>query len=212
MKYGIAYTDRDGTPVFYEDKIELHLSPISSETHEIDLPRRWGHRIRELGGEYSEARGASMVRYVKLPASPAGIALAATLVREYHVPGMSRESGAPFCTTAVARPGRGYDLSRVVYLRTAAPEPQLAWMLGYCRGVSLATLLREDDRREQQRIERPAKLREERDRLRARLAEVERELAELDRPRIEPSETHVGGGLYVRPLGAPIPSNHRSIP
>lgn len=57
--------------------LELHLS--------IDpaLPRRYGGRIKALGGSYQPCRGYSMQRFAHVPATVEGYALADRLLREY---------------------------------------------------------------------------------------------------------------------------------
>jgi hypothetical protein len=58
-------------------KLELHLSKDSY------LPKRFGKRIRALGGTYSSVRGNKHMRFVHLPNDDPGRLLANQLIKQF---------------------------------------------------------------------------------------------------------------------------------
>lgn len=75
-------------PSYKEVEIHLHRDPY--------LVRKYGQAIKRLGGRYSHARSYWDKRFVHLPASPEGIALADKLLREF---------GYGIARTVIARGG-----------------------------------------------------------------------------------------------------------
>lgn len=57
--------------------VELHLNPDPS------LPRRFGKRIKKMGGSYRAARGHADTRFVSIPWTAEGRDLANTLVEQF---------------------------------------------------------------------------------------------------------------------------------
>jgi hypothetical protein len=57
--------------------VELHLD------RDPELTAKYGKKIKELGGKYSECRGYDHIRYVDLPWTAAGRALATELMGRY---------------------------------------------------------------------------------------------------------------------------------
>jgi hypothetical protein len=90
--------------------IQLHLS-VYGEANKKTLPKRYGKKIKALGGEYTECRGNQTTRFVNLPWTEEGRAIAKALVSEYGAGG----KGTPVVI-------RGIDMSGIeeVYLQ--------AWM------------------------------------------------------------------------------------
>jgi hypothetical protein len=60
-------------------KLELHLNKDSY------LPKRFGKRIRSLGGTYSSVRGNKHVRFVHLPNNDQGRCLADQLIKLFSM-------------------------------------------------------------------------------------------------------------------------------
>jgi len=81
--------------------IQLHLSVYGDENGKT-LPKRYGKRIKALGGEYTECRGHQTTRYVDLPWTEDGQALANKLVAEY---GSGGEKGTPIVIKGVDMSG-----------------------------------------------------------------------------------------------------------
>lgn len=166
--------------------IEMHLGTTSLDEHAVDLPKRYGRLIREVGGEYMPLRGYyADTRFVKLPPTLEGTALAVELLRVYRQ--QFRERGR---TVILGRTHAG-PCSPTVHTHAKFDEPErdrevIARLVGAMAGTYLRESMerydREQERKIQERAERPARLREERDRLLARLDEIDRELAAL-RPR-----------------------------
>ena len=160
--------------------VELHLGSSSSDEHKIDFPTRFAHLVTELGGGYSHCRGYQSIRFVTLPATPQGIALAAELCRTY--PGADRRSGQPG-TVVLGRPSPASALNSAVH--AFAPtggdvDAVLARVFGATHGLALnaamTTYDHEQRRMIDERADRPRRLREERERIIARLAEIDAEL------------------------------------
>lgn len=146
--------------------IRLHLSVCAKDDSDAPpFPARYGHRVKEIGGKYSACRGNQTTRYVTLPATSEGGDLAVVLLEKYPEHKKTFVSGYAYCvgnTWVNVKPGQ--------------ERTSIARLLGTIRGMELAAALKADDQREQERMERPAKLKEERARLLARLAEIDREL------------------------------------
>jgi hypothetical protein len=155
--------------------IELHLSAISVDGI-VDLPKQFGAQIRALGGRYSECRGdaSTGTRFVTLPATHEGGALAVALLQWYpHTRHTYRR----------ARPGS------VVIGRPIGAEPvhahaaigheseTISKLIGAVVGATMRAGLDALDRAEAERAARPARLRQERASLLARIAAIDAELA-----------------------------------
>lgn len=152
--------------------LELHLSSLS-HAGVVDLPSRFGHLIREIGGDYNECRGYHTTRFVTLPADARGAALAITLLEVYPADRWGKKG-----SVVLGRP-RGAE---VVHGRApiGGEAETIARVLGATRGAALRVELDAYDRRQaaerREREARPARLRAERAALLARLAEIDAEL------------------------------------
>jgi len=94
-----------------EITLEMHLSASPAFT-----AKRWGHRVKNLGGRYSECRGDRDTRFVELPATRDGYLLADALLRDFRKYGCNK-------TTVVVR---GYDLPNVHAAAIVAHVPDAA--------------------------------------------------------------------------------------
>lgn len=164
--------------------VELHLSPVSMDRGAIDMPARFGSAITSLGGDYNQCRGYHTTRFVKLPMTVEGIDLAVDLLRFYankrYVSRFDRTVEVMAPTTVVLRGGTSYQDSFADVLKVDSCEQAerlfyRAW--GKQRGVVFAAAEKTAERQAQESAARPGKLREERARLLARLAEIDAELA-----------------------------------
>ena len=158
-------TNQDKPTRFRVGDIELHLSTNP------DLPRTHGARIREVG-EYGSARGHAMYRFVTIDAIQ-GEALAVELIVKY---GQGSIGGKKTRTTVIGRVTGGEDPLVYVDHRAERAEREIAKLVGTMAGQAFRANERELEKRERAAAERPARLREERARLVARIEEIDREL------------------------------------
>ena len=144
------------------DRVELHLTADTAFTK-----RGWGKRVDALpGGRWTDMRGSTWRRFVTLPMSPEGQALARDLLAVFHG---SRG------TVIIGRPIHGDALSFTL-ANGADPSTIFAWIEGTCRGASFRVAEKEYDTAQARERARPGLLRREREYLLARLAEIDREL------------------------------------
>lgn len=160
--------------------VELHLSTISMDRGEKDMPARFGSAIGALDGKYNHCRGYSMTRFVTLPMTAEGIDLAVDLLRFYAEKNYANGVPVMAPTTVIPRGGTSYenrfaDVLKVSSCEQAERAFYRAW--GKQRGIEFAEAERKAERAAQERAARPGKLRDERERLVARLAEIDAELA-----------------------------------
>lgn len=89
--------------------IDLHL------TTDSEMPKLFGARVRALGGRYSECRGHSFRRYVKIPFSTEGVALGKELLARYG--GVDRRKGGKVYAVIIFNYANKDDSSHEILLR-----------------------------------------------------------------------------------------------
>lgn len=141
---------------------------------ETSMPGKFGKSIRAIGGDYGDARSIyASDRVVSLPMTDAGVDLALDLVTLY--PRKCSKEGAVFVSRPRAKTSA--DAARVFYQRDARNlEARLYAEIGRAAGLAFAAAERREEERLAEVAARLAKLREERARLLARLAEIDAEL------------------------------------
>jgi hypothetical protein len=153
-------------------RFDLHLSPSA------ELPKRFGKRIRAVGGTYSDCRGYDSVRYVSVPATKAGRVLADELLARF--PG-GRTLGTPSKLSAGLTCVILRSFPRVpelVTYVTATGEAEQT-LRATARKLHTEGKLPRPQTAAARAAERLARATAQVERLRAALAQAEAELAEL---------------------------------
>lgn len=155
---------------FNQGHIELHIEPAP------DFTKRFGAKVKKVGGRYSEVRGDKSKRFVTIPVTAFTTALVQDIVSEFR------------CDTVVLRPWvakadvryprrdlkAGKELTRLSLFKN-----YMKWTQERSRGALKEKRAYEKEKAERECEERPVKLMAERARLKERLAEIEAELEQL---------------------------------